>query len=746
MFNYIKSVIFGRKKAEQEKPLNLYEYKFIRYKKERNRLYPLDLEKVKTSEEKGLISVVLPVYNGADMVSKSIDSVLSQTEKNFEFIIINDGSTDSTKEIIESYAKKDSRIRVINQENRRIPRTLSRGFSLAKGEFFTWTSADNIMLPTCLEKMKNELLKNPDAAMVYGNMRLINEKGKIYKGNGWFEFPPGSGNVIFPETTYELNTYPNNTIGAAFMYRSKAALALGCYSSYKHTLEDYDYWMRMNSLFKIIHTSYEEPLYYYRWHSGSLTAKDKELGITKNRYKLMLLDDARRDFYLSPLMWFLKSDAEHKDLSESFKAEALKRGHLVFEEEDLKNLYFGKYSFGFSAVYFGNAETGDFLPGSPKKVCITDDPAKKTESCGYNFLLGEKTEEGFLAAFSDMENLFSFADIMLRNDFMYEKEGVIESGVAAKKELSFVLCTNKYSKGLEECIFSLANQTCEKEKYEIIFVNNGSSDSRIKELAQSALKENPSLCINYITAPVKGLSHARNAGLWEADGEIVLFIDDDADAEPNLAKEAIKTFGENPDAGIIGGNIILKVPDGAEPLVTATTRPLWSELKIESKGYKTSADYGEFPYGANFAARRQTLWQMGGFRAMYGRVGENFGGGEETLACFLAGEMGQKVGLCPDMTVWHKVDAARFNEDHITKTAYSGLMTQYCLRRDVYAPQDWNDRTVEEQIRKSEAEIRKTERGTPDRLYFEARKRAWEDILAARRRDYEFLSTYKKKK
>ena len=73
-------------------------------------------------------------------------------------------------------------------------------------------------------------------------------------------------------------------------------------------------------------------------------------------------------------------------------------------------------------------------------------------------------------------------------------------------------------------------------------------------------------------------------------------------------------------------------------------------------------------------------------------------------------------------------------------------MTQYCLRRDVYAPQDWNDRTVEEQIRKSEAEIRKTERGTPDRLYFEARKRAWEDILAARRRDYEFLSTYKKKK
>ena len=747
MFDYIKSVIFGKKKTDMEKPLNLYEYKFIRFKEKREKLYPLNLEKVEVPCQKGLISVVLPVFNGEDLVAKSIDSVLLQTEKNFELIIINDGSTDKTKEIIEAYAEKDSRIRVINQENRRIPRTLSRGFSVAKGEFFTWTSADNVMPANFLEKMKGELEKDKKAAMVFGNMRLINEKGRVYKNHGWFEFPPGSGNVIFPETTYELNTYANNTIGAAFMYRSKAAAALGCYSSYKHTLEDYDYWMRMNSLFKIIHTSFEEPVYFYRWHSGSLTAKDKELGITKNRYKLMILDDARRDFYMSPLMWYTEADEEHKELEKDFRAQALKCGHKFFEKEELKDLFFGKRTEGFYAVYFGdakNVEREEFLPGSPKKICITADENKKTEGCDYNFLLSNEAKEGFCGAFSDIETLFSFADAKLKNDLMYEKEAIIESGEKSGKALSFVLCTNKYSDGLKECLLSLANQNCPKEDYEIVFVNNSFEDKKIKELAQSTAKDFPDLCINYITAPLSGLSRARNAGLWEAAGDVVLFVDDDAVADSGLAKATLKAFEENKEAGIIGGEIILRVPESAKKLVTKTTRPLWSELKMDFEGYKNASDYGEFPYGANFAAKRQTLWQMGGFRCEYGRVGQNFGGGEETLVCFLAGEMGQKVGLCSDMKVWHNVDETRFTEEHIKKTAYSGLMTQYSLRKDVYAPQDWNDRTVEDQIKKADSEMKKSKENSPDYVYHKARKEAWEEILKSRREDYQILCTYKK--
>ena len=138
--------------------------------------------------------------------------------------------------------------------------------------------------------------------MVYGNMRLIDKDGKIKRGHFWFEKPLFSGNVCFPTTADALNTFANNTIGAAFMYRKSALYILEDYSRFKTNLEDYDYWMRMNSLLKIEHTDEDDPIYLYRIHSESLTAHDKELGITKNRYKLMVLDDFRRDFYMSSLV------------------------------------------------------------------------------------------------------------------------------------------------------------------------------------------------------------------------------------------------------------------------------------------------------------------------------------------------------------------------------------------------------------------------------------------------------------
>lgn len=740
MFEYFKRLFF-KNYEEKDKPLNLYQYKFIRYKEEREKQSPLDIEKVKVPEEKGLVSVILPVYNGADLVSLSIESVLKQTYQNFEFIIINDGSKDNTKEIIEEYAKADKRITVINQENRRIPRTLSRGFSLAKGEFLTWTSADNIMAPEYLEKMVAELENNKDAAMVYANMRLINEKGKVYKNHGWFEFPIGSGNVMLPKNTYELNTYPNNTIGAAFMYRKVALEILGCYSSFKHTLEDYDYWMRMNSLLKIIKASYKEPLYFYRWHSGSLTAKDKELGITKNRYKLMLLDDARRDFYLSPLMWYICAD--DSDEVNIFKEELLKRGHMIISAEDFDKLYFGKRARNLVAVSFDNKEFDVSLPEGTKKVSFLA-KEKSFSEADFGVTLGEIENKEKIYGFEDIKTLVSFCDAKVKNDLLYDLEETIEEEKTYEKKLSFILCTHKLSDVLYECMDALLNQDAEKSDYEIVFVNNNYKEEKIKEFIDETINNHPEVSIKYLTAPFAGLSNARNAGLWEANGEIVHYVDDDSIADKSLARECIKSFEENKEAGVIGGNIRLIVPDDCKEVVTEVTRPLWSELIIENESYKDAKDYGEFPYGANFAVRCQTLMQIGGFRTMYGRVGNNFAGGEETLVCFMAEETGQKVGREPKMNVLHKVDRQRFNKEHIKRTAYAGLMTQYKLRLDVYAPQDWNDFNIEERRKKAEIMKNKKEEQTPDYIYYEAVESAFSDILKSRRETYEILNSYNK--
>jgi len=114
--------------------------------------------------------------------------------------------------------------------------------------------------------------------------------------------------------------------------------------------------------------------------------------------------------------------------------------------------------------------------------------------------------------------------------------------------------------------------------------------------------------------------------------------------------------------------------------------------------------------------------------------------------CFMTEETGQKIGLEPKMKVKHKVDAARFNKEHIKKTAYAGLMTQYRLRLDVYAPQDWNDANVSERQKKAEAQKRRLKDDTPDYIYYDAVSEAFRDILESRRRVYEILNTYNKKK
>ena len=129
-------IMFKWFKRQKDEGMNLYQYKFVRYKREREARFPLDIQKAHAPFEKDLITVVLPVYNGADVVRESVESVLRQTYENFEFIIINDGSKDNTLEIVQEYAKKDARIVVVDQENRKIPRTLSRGFAMAKGEFY----------------------------------------------------------------------------------------------------------------------------------------------------------------------------------------------------------------------------------------------------------------------------------------------------------------------------------------------------------------------------------------------------------------------------------------------------------------------------------------------------------------------------------------------------------------------------------------------------------------------------------
>jgi glycosyltransferase involved in cell wall biosynthesis/2-polyprenyl-3-methyl-5-hydroxy-6-metoxy-1,4-benzoquinol methylase/predicted nucleic acid-binding Zn-ribbon protein len=250
-------------------------------------------------ETKGKISVVLPVYNQAYLLEESIQSVLNQTYKNFELIIVNDGSTDNIKPILDKYAHHQ-KVLILTQENQKLPKALTNGFLYASGEFYTWTSADNIMLPKQLEEQVKFLQKNPDVDMVYCDYEAIDDRGKPLVNSDFRvhnQKPKGSSFIHLPRSTEQLNLEKDNFIGGCFMYRGGVGKIIGEYDRFAFGCEDYDYWMRINSLFTIKHLGKDDILYRYRIHDDTLNARAKEFGIFEKVEKLMQYDKERRKFY-----------------------------------------------------------------------------------------------------------------------------------------------------------------------------------------------------------------------------------------------------------------------------------------------------------------------------------------------------------------------------------------------------------------------------------------------------------------
>src|SRR5215213_8085491 len=112
------------------------------------------------------LSVVMPVYNGKAYVGQAIESILTQTFTDFEFMIVDDGSTDGSNEIIEAYAQRDGRIRVLSQCNQGTSVALNTGIALARGELIAHMGADDIALPQRFERQLHYLRQNPQIGVL----------------------------------------------------------------------------------------------------------------------------------------------------------------------------------------------------------------------------------------------------------------------------------------------------------------------------------------------------------------------------------------------------------------------------------------------------------------------------------------------------------------------------------------------------------------------------------------------------
>jgi glycosyltransferase involved in cell wall biosynthesis len=207
------------------------------------------------------VSVLMPVYNGDKYLRETIDSVLNQTYKDFEFIVIDDGSTDNSLKIIESF--DDERIKLIKQNHGKIVKALNGGLEIAKGEYIIRVDADDVSLPERFSTLVDYLDKNPETTICGSWANVIDENGKYLRE---MTYPPVENSDI---KKFILSHCP--FIHPSVIFRKKDIEEIGGYRKYE--LEDYELWTRILKKFK--GHNIPEKLINYRVHSKSMTENDK---------------------------------------------------------------------------------------------------------------------------------------------------------------------------------------------------------------------------------------------------------------------------------------------------------------------------------------------------------------------------------------------------------------------------------------------------------------------------------------
>ncbi len=216
------------------------------------------------------VSVVMAVYNGEKYLKEAIDSVLAQTYTEFEFIIINDGSTDNTAKILQSIV--DSRVKIISQENTGAARARNNAIAIAKGNYIAIIDSDDVCLEDRLEQQLNFLKNNPEYVLVGSNAIVIDKEGKeIYISS----LPTSHLDIV---KNLKVNCFYNSAV----CFQKDVFNRAGGYNElFYNNLEDVLLWILMSKMGKVGNLS--KALIRYRMSPHSISLKSNELRSYQNQ-------------------------------------------------------------------------------------------------------------------------------------------------------------------------------------------------------------------------------------------------------------------------------------------------------------------------------------------------------------------------------------------------------------------------------------------------------------------------------
>ncbi len=196
---------------------------------------------------KPLVSVIIPCFNVGKTIQETLESVIKQTYPSFEVIVVIDGATDNTADIVKNIASQQSNIIVCEQENKGSSSARNTGFLQSSGEYIVFLDGDDLFAPTYLEACYSKFAENPEVGLVYTNTILFEAE------NGLLDIPNYSPNEILID----------NSIPATALIRRDIFQAVGMCDTSLPYAEDWELWIRYTRYNENV-VKIEEPLFYYR--------------------------------------------------------------------------------------------------------------------------------------------------------------------------------------------------------------------------------------------------------------------------------------------------------------------------------------------------------------------------------------------------------------------------------------------------------------------------------------------------
>ena len=243
-----------------------------------------------------LVSVIVPIYNSEEFITETIESIINQSYKNLEIILINDGSTDNSKQICRKYLAKDSRIIYIEKENGGVVAARNDGIAKATGEYILPVDSDDIIEKTYIEKAVDIITKNDKIGIVYCKAEFIGAK------TGYWDLP---------EFTI-ANILKDNCIFATALFKRTDWIKVGGYKEYvKNSTEDYDFWLSLiengSKVYRI-----PEILFKYRIRENSRSTKAQYDKAAIIKFHKQLYQDNFRLLERGDLKKYIKNELNEK--------------------------------------------------------------------------------------------------------------------------------------------------------------------------------------------------------------------------------------------------------------------------------------------------------------------------------------------------------------------------------------------------------------------------------------------------